>query len=99
MVSYGRLTIDIRIVVFAQTRRLFSYGVTSLPDARGDMLFYSVFASLCVVHVPMRSALSIDVLVGEILGALMSQWDKCFMHKRLLQRCPYILAKNFLDSI
>ena len=46
-----------------------------------------------------RSALSIDVLVGEILGALMSQWDKCFMHKRLLQRSPQILAKNFLDSI
>ena len=40
--SYGRLTIDFGIVVFAKTRWLFSYGVTFLPDARGDMLFYSV---------------------------------------------------------
>ena len=32
----------ILVVVFAKTRWLFSYGVTFLPDARGDMLFYSV---------------------------------------------------------
>ena len=42
VLSYGRLTIDFGIVVFAKTRWLFSYGVTFLPDARGDMLFYSV---------------------------------------------------------
>ena len=42
MLSYGRLTIDFGIVVFAKTRWLFSYGVTFLPDGRGDMLFYSV---------------------------------------------------------
>ena len=35
-------TVDFGIVVFAKTRWLFSYGVTFLPDARGDMLFYSV---------------------------------------------------------
>ena len=40
MLSYGRLTVDFGIVVFAKTRWLFSYGVTFLPDARGDMLFY-----------------------------------------------------------
>ena len=38
MLSYGRLTVDFGIVVFAKTRWLFSYGVTFLPDARGDML-------------------------------------------------------------
>ena len=35
MLSYGRLTVDFGIVVFAKTRWLFSYGVTFLPDARG----------------------------------------------------------------
>ena len=49
MLSYGRLTVDFGIVVFAKTRWLFSYGVTFLPDARGDMLFYSVCQ-------PLRSA-------------------------------------------
>ena len=38
MLSYGRLTVDFGIVVFARTRWLFSYGVTFLPDARGDIL-------------------------------------------------------------
>ena len=33
MLSYGRLTVDFGIVVFAKTRWLFSYGVTFLPDA------------------------------------------------------------------
>ena len=42
MLSYGRLTLDFGIVVFAKTKWLFSYGVTFLPGARGDMLFYSV---------------------------------------------------------
>ena len=37
MLSYGRLTIDFGIVVFAKTRWLFSYGVTFLPDARGKL--------------------------------------------------------------
>ena len=46
MLSYGRLTIDFRIAVFTQTRWLFSYGVTFLPDACGQMLLYSVCWSL-----------------------------------------------------
>ena len=33
------LTIDFGIAVFAKTRWLFSYGVTFLPDARGDLVF------------------------------------------------------------
>ena len=37
MLSYGRLTVDFGIVVFEKTRWLFSYGVTFLPDARGDI--------------------------------------------------------------
>ena len=41
MLSYGLLTIDFGIVVFAKTRWLFSYGFTFPPDARGDMLLYS----------------------------------------------------------
>ena len=32
MLSYGRLTVDFGIVVFAKTRWLFSYGVTFLPE-------------------------------------------------------------------
>ena len=42
VLSFGRLTIDFGIVVFAMTRWQLSYGATFLPDARGDMLFYSV---------------------------------------------------------
>ena len=42
VLSYGRLIINVRIVLFAYTRWLFSYGIPDLPDARGDMLFYSV---------------------------------------------------------
>ena len=45
VLSYGRLTIDFGIVVFAKTKLLFSYGVTFLPDARGDMLFYCLLVS------------------------------------------------------
>ena len=34
-------------------RRGGSYGVTCLPDARGDMLFYSVYYSLrCASYIP-----------------------------------------------
>ena len=47
MLSYGRLTIDFGIVVFAKTRWLFSYGVTFLPDACGTCCFM-LSASLCV---------------------------------------------------
>ena len=49
MLSYGQLTIDFGIVGFAKTRWLFSYGVTFLPDARGDMCFI-LSASLSVVR-------------------------------------------------
>ena len=37
MLSYGRLTIDFGIVVFAKMRWLFSYGVTfgGLPQGKG----------------------------------------------------------------
>ena len=42
MLSYGRLTIIFSIVVFAQARWLFSYSIASLPDARWNMLLYSV---------------------------------------------------------
>ena len=42
VLSYGRLTINFRIVLFTYTRWLFSYGITFLLDARGDMVFYSV---------------------------------------------------------
>ena len=56
MLSYGRLTIDFGIVVFAKTRWLFSYGVTFLPDSRGGMLFYLAFSVklglLCMPHPP-----------------------------------------------
>ena len=38
VLSYGRLTINFRIVIFTHMRWLFSYGITFLPDARGDML-------------------------------------------------------------
>ena len=41
VLSYGRLTINFRLVVFTYTRWLFSYGIAIHPDARGDM-FYSV---------------------------------------------------------
>ena len=46
VLSYGRLTINFRLVVFTYTRWLFSCGITVLPDTRGDMLFYSVCKSL-----------------------------------------------------
>ena len=39
VLSYGRLAINFRIVLFTYMRWLFSYGITFLPDARGDMLF------------------------------------------------------------
>ena len=33
VLSYGRLTINFRIVLFTHKRWLFSYGITFLPDA------------------------------------------------------------------
>ena len=42
MMSYGRLTINFSIVVFAQVKWMFSYNIALLPDARGNMLLYSV---------------------------------------------------------
>ena len=43
MMSYGRLTINFSIVVFAQVKWMFSYSIALLPDARGNMLLYSVY--------------------------------------------------------
>ena len=46
---YTRLgfdTINFGIVFFTYKRWMFSYGITFLPDARGDMLFYSVPTSI-----------------------------------------------------
>ena len=36
VLSYGRLTINFRVVVFTYTRWLFSCGITFLPDAHGE---------------------------------------------------------------
>ena len=48
-------SINFRTDVFTHTRWLFSYGATFLPDARGNMLFYSV-CSLCVVRPTYRAS-------------------------------------------
>ena len=45
VLSYGRLTINFRLVVFTYRRWLPSCGITFLPDSCGDM-FYSVCSSL-----------------------------------------------------
>ena len=59
MVSYGRLTTDFIIDVFAKTRWLFPYGVTFLLDAQGTCCFI-LSASLC------KTLMSIVVYMFEI---------------------------------
>ena len=61
MLSHGRLTINFSTDVFTHTRWLFSYGATFLPDARGNMLFYSVCELLSLSYTICKLDLALEL--------------------------------------
>ena len=79
MLSYAHFVINFRIVVFAHTRWLFSYGTAFLPDARGSMLLYSpCYPLLSASYVPSftlaRKFVNYITFLGGRNATFFSRW-------------------------